>query len=155
VKFSSGDFFIPIVIPFRLADRVSSIGFTSKNHHELNMQNSSSSDTSATLNLPEPIAAYFSADRGLDKEKLAQCFSENAIVTDEEHTYRGRAEILQWKEASQSKYQYISEPFRCEKRDGEIIVTSHLTGNFPGSPLDLRYFFRLEGEKILSLEIIP
>jgi len=35
------------------------------------------------------------------------------------------------------------------------VVTSRLTGNFPGSPVDLRYFFRLEGDKIASLEIVP
>ena len=118
------------------------------------MQNSSSSDRSETPNLPKSIAAYFTADKGLDGKAVSQCFTENAIVKDEGHTYRGRAEILQWKEVSTSKYQYTSEPFACEKRDDEIIVSSHVTGNFPGSPVDLRYLFTLEGEKILSLEII-
>ena len=119
------------------------------------MQNSSSSDKSESPNLPRPIAAYFTADKGHDGKAVSQCFSENAIVKDEGHTYSGWAEILQWKEVTSSKYQYTSEPFACEKRDGEIIVTSHLTGNFPGSPVDLRYFFRLEGDKISSLKIIP
>jgi len=32
---------------------------------------------------------------------------------------------------------------------------SRLTGNFPGSPVDLRFFFELDGDKIASLEIIP
>jgi hypothetical protein len=32
-------------------------------------------------------------------------------------------------------------------------VTSHLVGDFPGSPVDLRYFFVLDGDKIASLEI--
>ncbi|MBV8225436.1 MAG: nuclear transport factor 2 family protein [Verrucomicrobia bacterium] len=119
------------------------------------MQNSPFSDKSETPNLPEPIAAYFTADKGLDGKAVSQCFTENAIVKDESHTYSGRAEILQWQEVTTSKYQYTSEPFACEKPDREIIVTSHLTGNFPGSPVDLRYFFKLEGDKISSLEIIP
>jgi hypothetical protein len=46
-------------------------------------------------------------------------------------------------------------PSRCEEKDGKTVVTSHLAGNFPGSPVDLRFFSRLEGEKIASLEIIP
>ena len=46
-------------------------------------------------------------------------------------------------------------PSACEEEDAKIIVTSHLTRNFPGSPVDLRYFFTLEGDKISSLEIIP
>jgi hypothetical protein len=119
------------------------------------MQNPSSSDKSATPNLPKPILAYFTTDKGLDGKAVSQCFNENAIVKDEGHTYSGRAEILQWKEITTSKYQYTSEPFACEIRDREIIVTSHLTGNFPGSPVDLRYFFKLEGDKISSLEVIP
>jgi hypothetical protein len=35
------------------------------------------------------------------------------------------------------------------------VVTSRLIGNFPGSPVDLRFFFELEGDKIASLEVIP
>ena len=35
------------------------------------------------------------------------------------------------------------------------VVTCRLTGNFPGSPVDLRFFFELEGDKIASLEVIP
>ena len=34
-------------------------------------------------------------------------------------------------------------------------ITSRLTGNFPGSPVNLRFFFGLDGDKIASLEIIP
>ena len=107
-----------------------------------------------TLNLPKPIAAYFTADKG-DSEAVSQCFTDNAVVKDEGHTYHGRAAIKQWKADASTKYQYTSEPFACEQKDGKIVVTSRLTGNFPGSPVDLRFFFELEGDKIASLEIIP
>lgn len=106
------------------------------------------------LDLPTPVANYFSADTS-DSEAVAQCFTENAVVKDEGHTFKGRAAIRQWKEDASAKYQYTSEPFRCERRDGQVIVTSQLTGNFPGSPVNLRFFFRLEGDKIESLEIVP
>jgi hypothetical protein len=43
----------------------------------------------------------------------------------------------------------------CEEKDGKTVVTSHLVGNFPGSPVDLRFLFKLEADKIASLEIIP
>ena len=107
-----------------------------------------------TLDLPTPVANYFSADTS-DSEAVAQCFTENAVVKDEGHTYKGRATIKQWKAAASAKYQYTSEPFVCERRDGQVIVTSRLTGNFPGSPVNLRFVFRLEGDKIESLEIVP
>ena len=107
-----------------------------------------------SLNLPKPIAAYFTADRG-DGEAVSQCFTENAVVKDEGHTHKGRAAIKEWKTDASAKYQYTCEPLACEERDGKTVVTSHLVGNFPGSPVDLRYFFRLEGDKIASLEVVP
>ena len=106
-----------------------------------------------TLHLPKPIAAYFTADP-TDSEAVVQCFTDNAVVTDEGHTHKGLAAIRQWKSDVSKKYTYTSEPFASEEKDGKTIVTSRLTGNFPGSPVDLRYFFGLEGNKIGSLEII-
>ena len=107
-----------------------------------------------TLNLPKPVAAYFTADKA-DSEAVSQCFTDDAVVKDEGHTYNGRAAIKKWKEDASAKYQYTSEPLACEQKDGKVVVTCRLTGNFPGSPVDLRFFFELEGDKIASLEIIP
>jgi hypothetical protein len=105
------------------------------------------------IELPIPIAAYFRADR--DGEAVSECFTADAVVKDEGHSYTGRAAIRQWKADASAKYQYVSEPFACEQKEAKIVVTSRLTGNFPGSPLDLRYFFELAGDKIAALEIIP
>ena len=107
-----------------------------------------------TLALPQPVAAYFAADRE-DAEAVARCFTETAVVKDEGHTYQGRAAIKQWKADAAAKYQYTTELLDCERTDGKTVVTSRLTGNFPGSPVDLRFFFVLEGDKIASLEVIP
>jgi hypothetical protein len=107
-----------------------------------------------TLNLPGPIAAYFAADRD-GAEAVARCFTEAAVVKDGGRTYRGRAAIRQWKEDASTKYQYTSEPLACELGDGTVVVTSRLTGTFPGSPVNLRFFFVLKGDQIASLEIIP
>ena len=107
-----------------------------------------------SLNLPKPVAAYFTADKG-DGEAVSRCFTEDAVVKDEGHTHKGRAAIKAWKTDTSAKYQYTCEPLACEERDGKTVVTSHLVGNFPGSPVDLRYFFRLEGDKIALLEVVP
>ena len=109
--------------------------------------------TKKSLELPKVVADYFEADKG-DGQAVSECFIENAIVKDEGHAYKGRAAIKKWKVDSSAKYQYTSEPIACEHKDGKFVVTSRLTGNFPGSPVDLRYFFGLKGEKIASLEII-
>ena len=106
------------------------------------------------MNLPEPIAAYFDTDTR-DVEAIARCFTTDAVVKDEGHTHTGLAAIRRWKAEGSTKYTYTSEPFAAEQRDGVTVVTSRLTGNFPGSPVDLRFFFRLERGKIASLEILP
>jgi hypothetical protein len=106
-----------------------------------------------SVDLPKPIAAYFAADKA-DGEAVARCFIRDGFVKDEGHTYQGTAEIQQWKMLTSTKYAYTSEPFAFQQQEAVIVVTSRLTGTFPGSPVDLRYFFRLEGDKIASLEIL-
>ena len=107
-----------------------------------------------SLNLPKPIAAYFIADE-VDGGAVSQCFTANAVVKDEGHAHKGRAAIKEWKVDVSAKYQYTCEPLACEEKDGKTVVTCHLVGNFPGSPVDLRFFFKLEDDKIASLEVIP
>jgi hypothetical protein len=109
---------------------------------------------STSPSLPKPIAAYFAADK-MDAAAVSRCFTENAIVKDEGHTYTGIAEITRWKTEASKKYKYTCEPIACAPEGGRTVVTCTLTGNFPGSPVDLRFFFELAGEKVASLEIIP
>jgi len=106
------------------------------------------------LNLPEPIAAYFEADRR-DGDAVARCFTNQAVVEDEGQTHSGPAAIKAWRTAAFAKYSYISQPFAVELKEGGYIVTSRLTGNFPGSPVNLRFCFHLERGKIASLVIQP
>lgn len=107
-----------------------------------------------SITLPTPIAAYFAADR-TDGDAVAQCFSEGAVVVDERKAYSGRDAIRRWRAEAASKYTYVAEPFAITEENGETVVTSRLTGNFPGSPIDLRYAFVLEGNFIARLEIAP
>jgi len=105
-----------------------------------------------TLRLPDPISAYFAADQQTP-EALARCFTPHAVVKDEGHTYCGLDAIQAWKAAASAKYTYTNEPIALEQGEGCHIVTSRVVGNFPGSPVDLRYHFRLERGLIAALEI--
>ena len=107
-----------------------------------------------TLNLPKPVTAYFTADKA-GSVAVSECFMGDAVVKDEGHTYNGRAAIKKWKEEASAKYEYTSEPVSCDQKDDKVVVTCRLIGNFPGSPVNLRFLFELEGDKIASLEIIP
>ncbi|HZG28038.1 MAG TPA: nuclear transport factor 2 family protein [Ensifer sp.] len=105
--------------------------------------------------LPEAIAAYFQADRNTNADAVAACFNENAVVTDESNVYRGRDAIRRWRAEASTKYTYTVVPFAMTAEGDRTVVSSHLTGDFPGSPIDLRYFFVLDGNKIAELEIKP
>lgn len=107
-----------------------------------------------SIELPIAISRYFEADRDRDAKSVALCFSSDATVRDEGHVYSGQDEIRQWKADSSKKYTYTSVPISIAQEGGRTVVTSHLEGDFPGSPVDLRYFFRLEDDKIAELEII-
>lgn len=108
-----------------------------------------------TVELPKPIQAYFAGDKSRDPDAVAQCFTDNAFVRDEGKLHSGRPAIRQWMADSSTAYTYTVEPFAIADEGERIVVTSHLVGNFPGSPVDLRYFFTLEGDRIAALEIIP
>ena len=106
-----------------------------------------------TIELPPPIANYFAVDGRGDPSGVARHFTDDAVVRDEGHTYTGHAAIAQWKADSSTKYQYAVEPFAIANEAEATVVTAHLTGDFPGSPVDLRYRFALDGDRIASLEI--
>ena len=107
-----------------------------------------------SIGLPEPIAAYFAADR-TDGPAVARCFTDEAVVKDEGRTHVGRAAIAAWRTEASTKYRYTCEPIALGEADGRTVVTCHLVGDFPGSPVDLRFFFELQDDSIAALEIKP
>lgn len=106
------------------------------------------------LNLPAPVGAYFEADRR-NGAAVARCFTTHGVVIDEGRTHVGQAAIEAWKDAASAQTFYVVEPVGLETPVDACIVTGRVTGNFPGSPVDLRYIFALERGKIASLEITP
>lgn len=108
-----------------------------------------------TIELPKAIASYFEADKNGDTDDVSKCFVETAFVKDEGKPHLGRDEIRNWKTSSSKEYEYTVEPFKIATEGNRTVVTSHLAGNFPGSPVDLRYFFVLDGDLIQELEIKP
>jgi hypothetical protein len=106
------------------------------------------------LALPEAVAAYFEADKH-NGPAVARCFTNHGVVIDEGHTHMGFAAIGAWKDAASAQSTYVVEPLELETQGETCIVTGRVTGNFPGSPVDLRYVFAFEHGKIASLEITP
>jgi len=106
-----------------------------------------------TVELPGSIRAYFAADRDGGPDAVAAAFTENGIVKDEGKTHVGRDAIRKWKAGTTLKYTYTMEPFSIAFEDGKTQVMSHVVGDFPGSPIDLRFCFVLANDKIAELEV--
>ena len=64
-----------------------------------------------TLTLPEPIAAYFAAEH--NPEALARCFTPQAVMKDDGHTYTGIDAITAFMAEASAKYGATSVPFIC------------------------------------------
>lgn len=106
-----------------------------------------------TLPLPDPIAAYVAADNAGDDAVLAACFAADAVVRDEGRTIRGVDAILAWKAEAKRKYRYMVEPVAVAETDGGAVLTGRVSGQFPGSPVELRYAFGLKDGRIATLQI--
>jgi ketosteroid isomerase-like protein len=105
------------------------------------------------LNVPEPVAAYLAAEDAKDSDALSRCFTEDGIVHDEGRDYRGRDSIRQWKQEVDTKYRYVLQTVNAQTQRDKVTVRARVTGEFPGSPVELDHIFKLSGDKIASLEI--
>ena len=106
-----------------------------------------------TVTLPKALAEYFAAANTDDADRVAACFAADAVVRDEGRDIRGRDAVRAWAAEVRRKYRFHAEVMAVEEAAGRTVVTAHLTGDFPGSPVDLRYRFKLGGPDIIALEI--
>jgi hypothetical protein len=51
------------------------------------------------------------------------------------------------------KYRYVMEPLDASVSENIVKLRARLTGDFPGSPVELDYTFTVANDKITSLEI--
>lgn len=87
------------------------------------------------------------------REVARECFAPDAIVRDEGKTIKGPAAIKAWRTETHHKYHHTVEPLAMSERDGKVVVTGKVAGDFPGSPLNLDHIFQLDADRIVSLEI--
>jgi hypothetical protein len=58
-----------------------------------------------------------------------------------------------WKQAVEAKYRYVLQTVNAQTHGDKVPVRARLTGEFPGSPVELDHIFKLSKDKIASLEI--
>jgi ketosteroid isomerase-like protein len=110
-------------------------------------------EKSVALDVPKPVGEYLAAEEVKDADALSRCFSEDGIVHDEGQEYHGRDSIRQWKQAADAKYRYVLQTVHVQNFGDLVTVRARLTGEFPGSPVELDHIFKLSNNKIVSLEI--
>jgi len=104
------------------------------------------------MNLPKAIADLVTAQNNFDSSAYADCFSETAVVFDEGHTHTGKTEIENWIEKANQTYKAVMKPLEYSAADQ--LLSAEISGNFPGSPLVLKYQFELKDGQIQSLKIV-
>jgi hypothetical protein len=106
-----------------------------------------------SIGLRPPIDLFFASENAHDPSAIDQCFAAGAVVHDEGNTITGVTAIKAWRVETGEKYLHSVEPLAVSTRDGKVVVTGRVSGNFPGSPITLDHIFEIEGGKIVSLEI--
>ena len=103
---------------------------------------------------PHAVQRFVDAAASRDFAAIAECFTDDATVTDEERTHRGRAEIRKWQEDGRKRWEYTFtvKDGKARGADG-YVVRGHLSGNFPGGEADVEYDFTLRGGLISRLAI--
>ena len=110
--------------------------------------------------LPPVISDYLAASERGDAGAIVACFAQDGLVVDEDRTWRGAAEIRQWRESVATAWEYTVELTGARALGeadgvGRYDVYTHLEGNFPGGKVDLTDHFAVRGGRITRLEIVP
>jgi len=107
--------------------------------------------------LSPPIAAFVEATNAHDTPAFLATFTEDAIVTDEGHNYRGASEIKEWSDRQYIGTQVILDVTEVECRDGKTVVTAKVDGNFSkaglADPFKMCLHFALDDDKIAALSM--
>ena len=102
--------------------------------------------------LPPAIAAFFQAHNTGHTYDFNKLFTADALVSDEDHQYRGPA-IKTWIDEAIAKYHPNAVITDLTQSGDQTIATAQVSGTFPGSPIQLRYTFTLQEGLIATLTI--
>lgn len=108
------------------------------------------------IEVPAVIEAYQRAHDRRDVEVAIASFGRDATVIDDGVAYAGTERIRSWLTNAASEYTYTRTFTGAEDLgDGRYLVHNHLSGDFPGGEVDLRYRFQLRDGLIRHVEIAP
>jgi uncharacterized protein (TIGR02246 family) len=103
--------------------------------------------------LPDVISDYVDASNSRDAERFGTLFTKDAIVHDEGQEHRGVAAIKKWLAFTAKKYAFTLTPIRLSRKEGEVVLTVKMTGDFPGNPISTHFRFVVNEGRIAKLDI--
>ena len=105
------------------------------------------------MNPPPVIQSYIAASNAHDVKGIMECFTDDAVVRDENATRHGKIDIGRWATETIQKYKFHFKPLSADRRGTKTILSMEVSGSFPGSPVTLEYEFTIANDKIQSLII--
>lgn len=107
-----------------------------------------------TPQLPLVIRDYLAAHIARDTQEAVSAFTDDAVVIDQDESFRGTAQIRDFLTNAGAEYDYTTRTTDARRVDeNHWVVTNRIEGNFPGGVADLEYRFTLDGALIAELVI--
>lgn len=109
-----------------------------------------------STHLPAAARSFVDGWQGGDASKVAALFTEDAVVSDQGETFRGREEIRGWIDGSIHLFTTTLTFLGARDVDGMVGASYRLEGDFPGGVAELEYQFHLNDDgKIVQLDFAP
>ena len=108
------------------------------------------------LHITKPIADFIKAINEHNTDAFLAVFTEEAVITDEGHEYRGIAAIKEWNDEKNIGAKITLSPVETTDRDGKTILTTKVDGNFDKTglpdPFLMDLYFTLDENLITALK---
>ncbi|NHB57935.1 hypothetical protein G9F32_07820 [Acinetobacter sp. 194] len=106
------------------------------------------------VQLPTAISLFYAIHLDNIEMDIIQCLSPDACLEDEGHFYQGHQEIKNWFTSAMQKYQFQAEPLKIiENQSQHISILTRVSGQFPNSPIQITYQFKLNQNLITHVII--
>lgn len=106
-----------------------------------------------SISLQSPLADFFAATNARDTEALFALFAPGATVDDEGFQYRGLDSIRGWIAETVERFRFNIDVVDASLAAERASVVGVVTGDFSGSPAQVRYDFKLDQHKIVELKL--
>jgi ketosteroid isomerase-like protein len=104
--------------------------------------------------LPATVREFFAAHVVRDADTASSFLAGDAVVVDQDETFRGREQIHAFLPDAGSEFEYTTEQIGAHRVDDtHWVVTVRLEGTFPGGVAELDYRFTVRDDLIAELVI--